>query len=833
MQLIKTQFKDKTWLIGIAFIIVSLFFFCIPFFTNMPQRDDLNLFIPNFLLAAIYFFIIWFGGRLRRGREGLHPLFLFLILFFISAWSLNREMSVFEDSTNWFSILQIILCVNYIAFAFFQSFPRIVRYVLCFILGIAVVTFIYLSFYLMPLYAISLAASPLLGMSLHTFVPAMFTIYTIILVNRVSLGNKKYWIGFMSGSGSVIIILIIFLVQWSGVAKTINSTYRKATVAESEGLPAWISVAQNIPSGWVAEEVLKADLVYSVPSDNSEFSFFRMPERNFGEERKHDPLVMIAVFFAGKSNLSFEQRISILKSIFDSRHQAQDRLWSGKNLYTEEVKTTAQIWPQFSIAYTEKLITVTNAAQRSRNNEEEGIYTFHMPEGSVVTALSLWIEGKEEKGILTTKEKADSAYKTIVGYERRDPSVVHWQEGNTVSIRVFPVMSGESRKFKIGITSPIRHLNDKLIYENIYFDGPNSSSATEVVEIKFEHLPKDFVQPAVFTSKGSNSFKRSEKYKSDWSIQFGAVNISAGTFSFDGKAYSVRPYQKQRALINIRDVYLDINSSWTKDEYDNVLGFLQSRNVFVYDNRLVQINEKNKDQLFKKINESHFSLFPFFKISDVSNSLVITKSTAVSPNMDDMIDSRFMNSMRQYLSINGKIRLFNMGKELSPYIKTLKEYRVFQYEHGDLQLLKGLLAKNHFAEDLENDNQVIIDNAELAIVQSDGAIQSDAPDHLMRLFTYNHILQKMGTRFLTADTLNTDLVDEAKKAYVVSPVSSLVILETKKDYERFNINDSSNSLKNASANSKGAVPEPHEWALIILAVIVLLYLRFQPSATLK
>ncbi len=69
---------------------------------------------------------------------------------------------------------------------------------------------------------------------------------------------------------------------------------------------------------------------------------------------------------------------------------------------------------------------------------------------------------------------------------------------------------------------------------------------------------------------------------------------------------------------------------------------------------------------------------------------------------------------------------------------------------------------------------------------------------------------------------------EAQKAYVVSPVSSMVVLETQKDYERFNIKDSQNSLNNASMKSKGAVPEPHEWALIIIACLVLLYIKFYP-----
>jgi hypothetical protein len=53
-------------------------------------------------------------------------------------------------------------------------------------------------------------------------------------------------------------------------------------------------------------------------------------------------------------------------------------------------------------------------------------------------------------------------------------------------------------------------------------------------------------------------------------------------------------------------------------------------------------------------------------------------------------------------------------------------------------------------------------------------------------------------------------------------------LETQRDYDRFDIKDSNNSLRNASMSSRGAVPEPHEWALIILATVVLFYIKFRP-----
>jgi hypothetical protein len=65
----------------------------------------------------------------------------------------------------------------------------------------------------------------------------------------------------------------------------------------------------------------------------------------------------------------------------------------------------------------------------------------------------------------------------------------------------------------------------------------------------------------------------------------------------------------------------------------------------------------------------------------------------------------------------------------------------------------------------------------------------------MRLFAYNHIMQQKGKGIISDSTWDEKLITEAQQAYVVSPVSSLVVLETQADYDRFKINDMDNSLK--------------------------------------
>ena len=63
----------------------------------------------------------------------------------------------------------------------------------------------------------------------------------------------------------------------------------------------------------------------------------------------------------------------------------------------------------------------------------------------------------------------------------------------------------------------------------------------------------------------------------------------------------------------------------------------------------------------------------------------------------------------------------------------------------------------------------------------------------------------------------------AKDANIVTPISSLIVLETDEDYKNNGIEKNVDTLGNASINNDGAVPEPHEWLLIILGSTILFF----------
>ncbi len=822
-------FKDRLYLIGLIFIILSFTVFLLRL--EFPSQSNFEMdgaFLLNYLPAVAYFSILLISGRLKKGRNGLPVILLLLVVALISCYSLNLDFNVFDDSSRWLCIVLILVCMNFMAVGWFSYFAEWVKLVFFSIAGIGFSVFIYLGIYLLPLYLISIPGMLFFGISIHTYVPLLFCIYILVLLLRSN--NRRYKKAFIGSVVCSLLFITVYVVNWYQDLQPINKHYRYESVTENNGLPGWVDVAQHINKNATTEKILKAGIIYSEPPEHGDF-FWRMPEKNFGK-RIHDPLVMISEALCGPVYLPIEDRIKILESIYDSRHEAQDRLWSGEDIRTEQVNTDIRIWPSYHLAYTEMNVLLYHVPKdQFWADRQEAIYTFHLPEGGVVTSLSLWIDGHEEKGMLTSKGKADSAYKTIVGQDRRDPCVLHWQEGNTVSVRVFPILNGQSRKIKVGITTPLKLVNQQLQYQNIYFDGPAFGDAMENISISFEEPLKNLMKPEGFRSFGNNVYKRNGEYKADWLLSLDAPPLSDEKFQFGGYAYQMRPMVTKSENFHPGYIYFDINSSWTPEEADQLFQKLKDRKIFAADGGedLIEITPENHDLVFKELCKNQFSLFPFYKITKPEQSLVITRSRSMSPVMADLKGSKFLTNLSGYFKLHQSLRVFDFSSDRSPYLKSLKEFRVLNYANGPMKDLMKSIDDNHFTSVEETNDSVALTDAGILLCRNQDALPGHAPDHLMRLFTYNHIMSEAGHSLLAGDQEPDSIVNEAQKAYVVSPVSSLIVLETQNDYDRFKIIQSDNSLGNASLHSKGSVPEPGEWALLLAALFICVLIYGRPK----
>ncbi|WCT11050.1 XrtN system VIT domain-containing protein [Mucilaginibacter jinjuensis] len=817
--------QDRLYLAGIILIIISAMILAVT--DQFTRQSASGAFFFNYALSAGYLFVLLFGKVSKRGlnlsERKIGHIIMLLVLWFISAFALNREMNVFDQSVPWLSVWIVLSSVALILASMYQALPGLLNYITFFLLGGAFLLFSYYAIYLLPLYVFSIIGIIAIGISLHTYVPLGLAIVTAILILSVSRQNIKMLYMAIAGFALPVIGCISFLICWNTANQKINLLINQNALNDAK-LPAWINVSQHIDNSFWAERILKAGLVYHEVS-NDHFFWGGMPSHSFDEPKQHDPLVVIATLLFKKPNLDENDRIKVLKSMYNSRHQAQERLWSGDNLETISVISNVKLFPEYRMAYTEKMLTVRNNADWNWS-KQEAIYTFHLSEGAVISSLSLWIDGREAKSRLTTKATADSAYHQVVGVEQHDPSVVHWQEGNTVTVRVFPCTTTENRRFKIGITSPLTKKGDKLIYENASFEGPQAGNALESMQVTTAGNASELQLPAVFKQTTLGVYRADRTYQPDWQIACKAPALATSAFSFADTAYQVKNYEAKLEDFTPDKIYLDLNKSWSESEFNQIWDKIKTRPVYVYDDKLMRLTDDNVKDVFDIMSQQNFSMFPVNAISDPARALIISKSTDSAPNLSDLEGSDFEKDLTTYLKVPTQIRFYNIGNQLSPYLKALKELRIFNYTDGEPKDLIALLDQHQFVKNQEDDQTVVLNNAKVMIQKTTSTDIKNAPDHVLRLFAYNDLMKKVSGDYFNHNYVQPANIAEAEKAFIVSPVSSLIVLETQEDYNRFGIDENKNSLKNASMKSSGAVPEPQEWLLIVLCLGVAAYVLY-------
>lgn len=732
-----------------------------------------------------------------------------LALFNVSCFSLNEEVNLFSPQSKWVIAGLGGLYAFLIIEELWEHPPQWLTWLSRLFYGLGIFLSGYFSIYMLPIFPLGIMAIAILGLGLHVFVPpALFTTLLMMLKDKTQTPVEKT----LTGIGAIfpIIISVMLATQWGPIVYHINRT-------DTEGdFPKWLKVAQIIPESWAAKQLLIGDFKYDFISNLFRVNNFGMP--NWDSGRTHDPVFNFANLIVGKPDLTAEERLKILKTALNSRHLTERKLWTGRNLTTAKEKTSIELYPQYRIAYTEKTFWIKNHSHET-NDFQEALFTFQLPEGAVASAMSLWVNGEERPSRLTTKEKADQAYVSIVGRERRDPALLHWQEGNRLTLTVFPCTNKELRQVKVGFTVPLKLQGEELIYEEVVVEGPHRSGPVDI-EVVFQDQDNSTFIPKWLQRTGARTYTYQGWAKPNWSIKMVADLISDEPFTFLGKCYQLAPAIPQPRSISLQNFYLDLNQNWDKATFKKILSLTRQSNVFVFKNgAFIQLKESNQWQLFEELTRNRFSVFPIHKIPQPASSLLITHNGMGTPFLSDLdeLGTQMDLGVGQWTS---PLKVFCLSEDLPGYMRQFAAQSEVLVAFGNVLELEKSLNQKLFPVYAEVDRAVVLSVNGTKIKQIEDCTQNIAPDHLLRLFNYNQILKKLALK----DTTNQqEMIFLANEAFVVSPVSSLIVLETEKDYERFDIDVNEKSLQNAAKKDAGAAPEPHEWALIILCSVFLLW----------
>ena len=817
--------NDPINLTGIILLGISTIVFCLPITIN---ADFISIkFLVPYIFLICYWIVVMADNKEQTGKRlkfhNLSHNILLLLLGNLSAYGLNLSLPVFDISVLWLTIFLVVLNVTLLIVGLRKNFkPDYWNFFAVTVLAAGFLFQIYQSIYIAPLYVYGVVIFWFFGLSLHVFLPIWFAVQLFTVLKKYIVANKIYWKSVIAGIATPILFLIAFSIHWAGVGKELDRAYHEAVAPlVTDDLPVWVKAGQKIEDHWMVRRILN-----SGRGDSFGLGWGRIAYLE-DDISYHDPFIVLSSLLVGDKNISSHNRDKIKNTLSDARHNTEPRLWSGNFLSTKDIVTNIQLFPEFRLAYTEKTFIIKHSGKRNR--QQEAIYSFYLPEGAVVSSASLWVEGEERPAYLTTKSKAENAYNTIVGRERRDPLLVTWREGNRISARIFPCTPKENRQFKIGFTTPLKFNDNELIYDNIDFDGPDKKDAKETIRLLLEGSEMPKCSAFNFSENGPIA-EYAGQYKKEWEMTMDAPPMSEQPFTFNGRSFQLKPYKPYFEPHKFEEIYLDINKSWTKKEFKKIWEFVKDKKVYAYNGTLIRLTEENKFIYFDEMDHFNYSIFPFQQINDPKNAMVITKSTGLSPLPSDLDTCAFAKNMGRFFQHNDfPIKTINIGEDVSPFLKSLKEVRALQVHRCDLKEALALLEQNEFPSFQEDEKTMVLEQSGMKIQRLLNTTQeSQAPDHLLRLFTYNDLMTEIGKDYFNKNYLEAELIDRAKEAYIVTPVSSLVTLETQKDYERFDIEaPDENSLKNANFNQSGAVPEPHEWLLIFICLgfAVVLYRR--------
>ncbi|MBI1306423.1 MAG: XrtN system VIT domain-containing protein [Bacteroidetes bacterium] len=820
------RITSSTFILGILLLIFSigLYFGTEEYPFNFDRSQDFGYFLLAFSFTIIFAIAAMsesFNMSRKRFRikSRLHRILL-LEIFNISAYFLNHLLPIWGSSAVWLQVLLVISNISLLIYALWEEvLPTFVRHILMVIFTVALMFNLYEALFTLPVYPFALVVIWFFLIPLHIFIPAFYVItYLKLLSENFKISRS---ISTTIISSSIVVCSIIGYVSWrfAEMDALISESFLEQNYPfVSHDLPNWVHAASRMKNDRITEYYLSGTDKYQ----HLEYGGFMGLLGNTGESSVHDPLFQLAYFIGMNRESSPENRRQIADILWDKRHEKEVQLWRGNHLKTTDIITNVQFYPEFRMAYSEINIAVLNNDDR---NQEEAIYSFYLPEGACISSASLWINGIEQRAFITTKEKAQNAYNTIVGREHRDPMLIQWSEGNRISVRVFPCPPHEKRQFKIGITSALKFEKGKLIYENIRVNGPSLKGCRSAVHLIPESEPQHFYSDLTTTREG-RIFSSTGKYREQWRFSLEAPPLTNKVFSFNGTSVHIEQDSLREYSRAFKNVYIDLNSAWTKEELYDVVNHASQLNVYaVFHNQIIPINANNADELYRKSRNDHLSIFPFYLIKYPQQSVVLTKHKYIPPLINTIGQCNFTLKTRAFFYQQKKpVKVYSLQKDAGLYFNGLQNFRNIQLEHIHPDELSEIIKRQIFFTNHENDSTLVSRSAGIRFVSSvDSSNYTNAPDHLLRFYAYNTVLRNQAKEYPLKSEKDR-MLELAQTAHVVTPITSLVVLETAMDYQRFEIEKPQHSLGNAFLHNSGSVPEPHEWVLIILVGLLTIWM---------
>lgn len=688
---------------------------------------------------------------------------------------------------------------------------------------------------------------PFMGLGLLPYAPlaaAGAFIIAIIETDR-RIRERSSYRGAMTArlaSAAVAFILTLYLgrsaLEWREIIGIFQENQTTASHRNDihRHLPVWIRQGMRLKANQVTWLYLHTR---SRKLDTNRF-------RRFGnEDLFFDPAIFLFDLFFTRPRLDSDARGKLLALLYNEKHNDLQRLWSGADLKTTSSRSRIQIFPAARLAYVETNLNVYN----NTNGTKEAIYTIGLPPGGAATALSLWIDGREEEGRFTLKSTARRAYRTIVGIERRDPSLLRQLDDSNLRLRVFPVDGQKSRTVKFGLVIPLKYDRGRLYYNPPVIDGPSTDGADQEIEIDLftaggkEDLRSDnigFTEEPVSDNEVP-SYRYRGAYRADYQVSLTAPQITGAAGLADGEYFSVENIVFSKKPFIPRNIYLLLNRTRSKDEwmemYERIRSTASAKTNIVLVGR-TWFSSRSREKVGRFLDQCEipsFNVMPFHMLPKEGPHLLVVAGSDRELNYARLSGSDFFERMERFFTAgNEPVAVAALNGAPDPYLEDLRRRGRVELVARSTDELMGILGGKSVTLPVNNENAVSIERSGVTIRRIDRtkAEKSSVGDLAGRLFYRQRLFRLQRNLNLGSLEKEDRLRQVAARANLVSGLSSLIVLETERDYLRFGIKKHSPGMGGSQIqevtkenSDLGMVPEPEEYALLAVLLAVFGYLQ--------
>jgi hypothetical protein len=516
---------------------------------------------------------------------------------------------------------------------------------------------------------------------------------------------------------------------------------------------------------------------------------------------------------------------------FDADHGAAQTGGRIKGLSLVSSRIDGTIAAADAAGYLEWIFEFRNVSAIDR----EARLSLMLPQDAVVSRATLWVNGEEREAAYAGRAEARKAYEQVAVQQRRDPLLVTTKGAGRVLAQAFPVPRDGTLKMKIGMTIPLHANRDgRLSFALPAIADRNftiASGTTHAVWIESK-APLASSSPAFKSAPLANGNHRLEgtltesglaRLRPEVIIEQSASRPLAvahinGAPEIEQRMPPLSATPPTDPLILVVDGSLRMRSHATA---------ISTALAKVAPGRRVGLHIATEPPI--SIAPAPWSETHAAHIRAALAAQTFTGGQDNTPALNEALKAASTEANARLLWIHGPQPLrfeatASLLDQAAARIGTMPAVDHYAIEPGPNELWpdapwawRARLLPSH--GDVATDLARILTSPARPTIRRPASTEASATaprgaDHIVRLWAHDEILSLMTKDPEKNRAEGTRLAADLR---LVTPVSGAVVLETAAQYQAANLNP-------VEKGTVPTVPEPHEWALIILAMTLLGYL---------